>query len=160
MNLRSTRHPFPEENRAKLVDLLNVRLAALGDLRSQVKQAHWNVRGPQFIALHELFDQLVGDLTGQIDEVAERATALGGLALGTVRLSAKHSILDELPVDATDGLELVTHLSDRYAQVSALLTKGINAAEDLGDEVTVDLFIEVNASIDKNLWFLEAHLGS
>lgn len=158
MKLRSTRHALPAETREKIVNVLNARLADLGDLRSQVKQAHWNIRGPRFIALHELFDRIVDDLDSHTDDVAERATALGGRALGTARLTAENSKLDELPKKATGDLDLVALLSERFAKASSLTGRSIQKVQKLDDEVTADLFIEITASLDKTLWFLEAHL--
>lgn len=158
MKARPSRHPLTAATRGKLVDLLNARLADLGDLRSQVKQAHWSLRGPRFIALHELFDKMAGELDVLIDEVAERATALGGRALGTARLTAEHSKLPEFPAKASADLEIVAILADRYGKTTGLTLAAVDKAEDLGDKVTGDLFIRITGELDKNLWFLESHL--
>lgn len=153
-----TKIDIPEDKRVPLIDLLNVSLAEAFDLYSQAKQAHWNVKGPDFIQLHELFDDLAETLEGHIDEIAERATALGGTALGTVRMAAAGSSLPEYPDDVADGAKHVGLLVDRYAAFASRLRSSIDDAEGLGDADTADLFTEVSRDVDKHLWFLEAHL--
>lgn len=160
MQLRPSRHSLPLESRTALVDLLNERLADLADLRSQVKEAHWNLRGPRFIALHEFFDKLAAELLEPVDAIAERATALGGFARGTIRLAGANSALPELPEKAGGDLEFVTLLADRYAATSALFMASITRAQEHKCEVTADLFIGITAYLDKSLWFLESHLDS
>ncbi len=149
---------LPQEVRERMVALLNQQLANLFDLRSQTKQAHWNVKGPQFAALHELFDRLALDLDGYMDAIAERATALGGLAAGTARMAAATSRLEDLPPDVVEGQALLKALVTRYAQVAAGLRAAIAEAEQAGDAGTADLFTEVVRGLDKALWFLEAHI--
>lgn len=153
-----TRIDIPERARDQLVELLNARLADSFDLYSQLKQAHWNVKGSDFIQLHLLYDDVAESVLGFVDAVAERATALGGLALGTARMAAAASTLDEYPVDATVGLDTVGAISDRLAAYGAAVRTGIDTAADLGDQSTADLFTEVSRAIDKHLWFVEAHL--
>ncbi len=153
-----TRIDIPPEAREKLIGLLNQQLADTLDLLSQTKHAHWNVKGSQFIQLHELFDDLAANLNEHLDTIAERVTALGGTALGTVRMSAHISRLSEYPVDAIDGLQHVQALSDRFAHYAKTTRAAIDAADELGDLATADLFTEVVRDIDKHLWFLEAHL--
>ncbi|MCS7007686.1 MAG: DNA starvation/stationary phase protection protein Dps [Thermoleophilia bacterium] len=155
-----TRHDLPAETRAKLVELLNARLADAFDLYSQLKQAHWNVKGSDFIQLHELYDEIAGSVLEHVDEIAERATALGGLALGTARMAAAASSLEEYPLDAVAGAETVAAIADRLAAFGASLRAAIDAATELGDQDTADLFIDVSRAIDKHLWFVEAHLQS
>src|SRR6186713_740959 len=157
--LYSTRNDLPEAVRRKVVDLLNQNLADVLDLGLQTKQAHWNVRGPHFIALHELFDKLAEDLEGPVDDIAERVTALGGVARGTARMAARESRLSELPGDNFDGLVVVAALADRYAALAASTRKAIDTAGKAGDADTSDLFTGVSRGLDKALWFLEAHLG-
>ena len=128
-----------------MVSLLNQQLADTFDLYSQVKQAHWNVKGPQFIALHELFDRLAEELQAHVDLIAERATALGGKALGTVRMSAANSRLPECDLDVTDSLPTVEAVADRYATLTASTRRGIENAENHGDAATADLLTEVCA---------------
>src|SRR5690349_18529390 len=111
----STRNDLAREVRAKMISLLNQQLADTFDLYSQTKQAHWNVKGAQFFQLHELFDKLAEELLGYVDMIAERATALGGLAMGTVRMSAANSQLAECELDITDSLPTVDAIAERYA---------------------------------------------
>ena len=153
-----TRIDLAAEVRGPMIALLNQQLAGTFDLYSQTKQAHWNVKGAQFYALHELFDRLAEELEGYVDLIAERATALGGLALGTVRLSAANSQLAELPLEVTDSLPTVEALAERYAALAASTRKAIETANGQGDADTGDLFTEVSRGLDKALWFLEAHL--
>src|SRR3954467_9194113 len=106
-----TKNDIPETTRVKVVELLNARLADAIDLQTQTKQAHWNVKGPAFIALHELFDKVNEDAEDYVDEIAERAVQLGGVAEGTARVVAKRSSLAEYPVAAVDGRDHVRALS-------------------------------------------------
>jgi starvation-inducible DNA-binding protein len=144
--------------RAELVALLNVHLACHFDLLSQTKQAHWNVKGREFIALHKLFDEFAEGLEGYVDMLAERVTALGGYATGTVRMAAAASLLAEYPTSATDGMDHVRALSERYATQARLVRAAIDETDGLGDKDTADLFTEISRDLDKWLWFLEAHL--
>jgi starvation-inducible DNA-binding protein len=153
-----TRNDISESSREQLVELLNARLADTFDLYSQVKQAHWNVKGSDFIQLHELYDTVAADVIEYVDTIAERATALGGLALGTARMAAKASTLDEYPLDAVEGMETVAVVADRLAAYGALAREGIDKATELEDMDTADLFTDVSRTIDKHLWFVEAHL--
>jgi starvation-inducible DNA-binding protein len=154
----STRNDLAREVRGKMIELLNQQLADTFDLYSQMKQAHWNVKGAQFFSLHELFDKLAAELAGYTDLIAERATALGGLAQGTVRMSAANSQLAECELDVTDSLATVEELAERYAMLAASTRQAIESAEGQGDANTADLFTEVSRGLDKALWFLEAHL--
>jgi starvation-inducible DNA-binding protein len=154
----ATRNDLMREVRTEMVSLLNQQLADTFDLYSQVKQAHWNVKGPQFVALHELFDRLAEELQTYVDLIAERATALGGKALGTVRMSAAKSRLPECDLDVTDSLPTVEAVADRYATLTASMRRGIENAENHGDAATADLLTEVSRGFDRALWFLEAHL--
>ncbi|HEY7397306.1 MAG TPA: DNA starvation/stationary phase protection protein Dps [Gaiellaceae bacterium] len=154
----STRIDIPEGSRAKLIELLNARLADTFDLYSQVKQAHWNVKGSDFIQLHLLYDSVAESVLEYVDSVAERATTLGGLALGTARMAAAASTLDEYPLDAVDGMDTVAAVADRLAAYGAAVREAIETADDLGDADTADLFTEISRVIDKHLWFVEAHL--
>lgn len=158
MNLRSSRHPLDAQSRAKVVNLLNDTIAVLIDLRLQVKQAHWNVRGSNMIAIHEMLDGFVGQLDESTDELAERAVALGGRALGTLPGIGSVTSLPVLPPEATGSFDLLELLAERYSAVSAVLGIGINHSQVVDDEVTADLLIGATHSIDKNLWLLESHL--
>jgi len=158
--LHETRIDIPEDARQKLVDLLNRQLADTTDLFTQLKYAHWNVKGSDFIQLHELFDQVAGDVLGFADLIAERATTLGGTANGTARQAAATSTLAEYPTKVIDGMESVRAVADRVADYAASTRRAMEESEDLGDTSTNDLFTEVSRQVDKDLWFLEAHLQS
>jgi starvation-inducible DNA-binding protein len=154
----STRIDIVGASREELVQLLNARLADTFDLYSQLKQAHWNVKGSDFIQLHKLYDDVAESVVEYVDMIAERATALGGLALGTARMAAAASTLDEYPVGAVEGMDTVSAIADRLATYGASVRAGIDAAVDLHDQDTADLFTEVSRAVDKHLWFVEAHL--
>lgn len=156
--LHPTRIDMSAATRSNIVELLNATLATTLDLKTQVKQAHWNVKGMDFYQLHLLFDEMATELEEYIDLVAERVTALGGLAVGTARVAAADSILPEFPFDILDGKDYVTALADRYAPYAQHLRVAIDKAADLGDADTADLYTEISRAIDKRLWFLEAHL--
>ena len=154
-----TRIDLDQASREKLIALLNARLADTFDLYSQLKQAHWNVRGSDFIQLHELYDTLAESVLGFVDEIAERATALGGLATGTVRMAAEATSLDEYPIDAIAGEDTLHIVADRLAAYGAAVREAIEVTDsELGDIDTSDLFTEISRAIDKHLWFVEAHL--
>lgn len=153
-----TSHDLPAKVRGQVIPLLNQQLADTTDLFTQVKTAHWNVKGPHFIALHELFDKLAEELEGHADTVAERVTALGGLAVGTLRQAAAASRLLDLPAGTVDGRAVVQALVERYAGLAATTRAAIDAATALGDAGTADLFTGLSRDLDKSLWFLEAHL--
>lgn len=153
-----TRNDLSVTVREEVVALLNQTLAATLDLKTQTKQAHWNVKGKDFFQLHELFDEMAGELEGYVDMVAERVTALGGTALGTARVAAEQSVLPEYPLDAVDGEAHVTALADRYGAYGRHVRAAIATTDDLGDADTADLYTEISRTIDKRLWFLEAHL--
>jgi starvation-inducible DNA-binding protein len=153
-----TKNDLPVEVRGKTVELLNLRLADAIDLGAQAKQAHWNVKGPNFIALHELFDSVAEHVEDQIDTLAERITALGGIAHGTVTAVARATSLKPYPEDITDGMQHVEALSSAVADFGAKVRKGIEDADRLGDADTSDLFTGISREADKDLWFLEAHL--
>lgn len=155
-----TRLDLPLDVRQKLVAILSESLATSLDLKTQAKQAHWNVKGTDFLQLHELFDELATELEGYVDLIAERITALGATPLGTARIAAKSSLLPEYPLDIVDGVEHITALADRYAIFAKHVRDAIAKTDDLGDADTADLYTEVSREIDKRLWFLEAHLIS
>ena len=156
--MHRTKIDLPEGDREKLVGLLNARLADGIDLVFQAKQAHWNVKGPSFIALHELFDQIVTDAIEYVDTVAERITTLGGVAEGTVRVAASKSKLSEYPLEITDGLAHVEALSTTLAAFGKNVRQAIDEATELKDADTADIFTEISRGVDKNLWFVEAHI--
>jgi len=157
MKTFTTRIDIPADFRKSVISLLNQHLADAFDLQSQIKQAHWNVKGPTFIALHELFDKLAEELEGAIDDLAERVTALGGVAMGTARLAAKNSRMPEFPLDITAGSDHVDALAERFAALAKTSRVAIDETAKLGDAATADLFTEIVRGLDKSLWFLEAH---
>jgi starvation-inducible DNA-binding protein len=158
MELHQTKNGLSQETRVKIIDILNARLADASDLKSQAKQAHWNVKGIHFFQLHELFDQVATAVEGHMDLIAERATALGGTAFGTVRVAAQNSSLSEYPLEITDGTAHVDALSTALADFGNVVRRNIDETNDLGDADTADLFTEVSREIDKLLWFVEAHI--
>ncbi|MGV6876121.1 DNA starvation/stationary phase protection protein Dps [Pseudochelatococcus sp. B33] len=153
-----TRNDLGQNVRSKSIDLLNEHLALFIDLGAQLKHAHWNVKGPHFIALHELFDQLYANVLEYTDTVAERLTALGGIAHGTVQAAAEGTKLKAYPLQITDGLEHVDYLARSISEVAKSARKAISVTEEAGDAATADVFTEVTRGLDKNLWFLEAHI--
>jgi starvation-inducible DNA-binding protein len=154
--LHPTANNLPARTRGHSVNLLNQALADLSDLYSQTKQAHWNVRGRKFIMLHELFDKLAGMVEEHLDTIAERATALGGTALGTVRMAAMASKLPEWPARLGGEDEFTEALTARFALAANSNRAAIDAAITVGDADTADLFTAVSRDLDKALWFLEA----
>lgn len=154
----TTRTDVPPITREKMTALLNQQLADTFDLYSQTKQAHWNVRGAQFYPLHLLFDKLAGELEEFVDLIAERVTALGGMAMGTVRMASSASRLPEYSFDHVDSLPSVQALAIRFASLAATTRAAIDTAGQHSDMDTADLFTEVSRGLDKGLWFLEAHL--
>jgi starvation-inducible DNA-binding protein len=153
-----TRIDIPAETRTKLISLLNQQLADTFDLMAQTKFAHWNVKGPNFIGIHKLFDELAETLEEHVDEIAERATALGGIAMGTVRQVAAMSHTPEFPAGVHKSSEVISALVERYAAVGKSTREAIDKADQMGDRDTADLFTAVSRDIDQALYFLEAHL--
>jgi starvation-inducible DNA-binding protein len=153
-----TKNDLPEASRGKAIELLNARLADCIDLQTQTKHAHWNVKGPNFIALHELFDKVNEAVLDYVDEIAERAIQLGGVVEGTARSVAKRSTLTEYPANAVDGRSHVEALSSALAAFGKSARRAIDQANELADLDTADIFTEVSRGIDKWLWFVEAHL--
>ena len=155
--LWNTQNDLPDKVRGGAIELLNQQLADTLDLALQAKQAHWNVKGPSFIALHELFDEVVDGVFAHADDLAERAVELGGTAFGTARIAAKTSRLPEYRLDISSGLDHVVALSAAIAKAGASARAGIDAANALGDADTADLFTEISRGMDKLLWKVEAH---
>jgi len=153
-----TRNDLSKPLRDTMISLVNQQLADTFDLYSQVKQAHWNVKGMNFIQLHLLFDELAGRLSEFTDSIAERATALGGKALGTVRIAAAKSQLPEFPTDIVSEKQVVEVLAQRYGAYASGVRAAIETATNDEDAITADLFTEIGRAIDKDLWFLEAHI--
>jgi starvation-inducible DNA-binding protein len=157
MELHNTKIDLAQGKREKLIEILNQSLADAMDLKSQAKQAHWNVKGPNFIALHELFDAVATEVEVHIDDLAERVTTLGGTAMGTVRIAAETSSLSQYPLEITDGTAHVDALSTALADFGKKMRKNIDTTDELGDKDTADLYTGISRAIDKQLWFVEAH---
>jgi starvation-inducible DNA-binding protein len=153
-----TKIDLSEKTRRNVIVILNDRLSDAIDLQSQVKQAHWNVKGPHFIALQELFDKISDAMLEQIDEIAERITSLGGTAEGTVAVAARRSKLKNYPLSITSGRDHLLYLSTQLSVYGKSVRGAIEATAELGDADTADLFTQLSRESDKYLWFLEAHL--
>ncbi|MDX2276072.1 MAG: DNA starvation/stationary phase protection protein Dps [Hyphomonadaceae bacterium] len=152
-----TRNDLPDNTRKAMIATLNARLVDAIDLRLAIKQAHWNVKGSNFISLHELFDQIQARVDTFVDDIAERAVALGGMAGGTVQVVAQGSKLEPYPTDITDQKAHVAAVADRLAAFGKLAREAIDAADEASDKDTADLFTGISRQIDKDLWFVEAH---
>jgi starvation-inducible DNA-binding protein len=155
-DLHATANTLPPRTRARMVEVLNQALADLSDLASQAKHAHWNVRGQQFFALHRLYDELAALAAAHLDELAERATALGGTACGTVRLAAAASTLPEWPARLEGEDQFTQALTERFAAAANAVRAAIDTATQFGDAATADLLTEISRGLDKGLWLLEA----
>ncbi len=152
-----TENDLPKEARTELIGLLNERLADVIDLQMQLKQAHWNVKGPHFIGLHELFDKISEEVEEYVDLIAERIVQLGGIAEGTVRVAASRSRLDEYPLAIAEGSAHVEAVARGLSTFGREARMAIDEAARFEDADTADLFTEVSRGIDKALWFVEAH---
>jgi starvation-inducible DNA-binding protein len=152
-----TENDLPLKSRVELIALMNQRLADAIDLQLQMKQAHWNVKGPHFIGLHELFDQIDEAVEEYVDLIAERVVQLGGIAEGTIRLAAERSRLAEYPLEIADGSAHVEAVSRALSTFGESARRTIDESDELGDAGTSDMFTEISRGIDKWLWFVEAH---
>src|SRR5882762_2959783 len=152
-----TENDISQERRSELNTLMNQRLADAVDLQMQMEQAHWNVKGPHFIGLHELFDQIDEAVESYVDLIAERIVQLGGIAEGTVRVAADRSRLQEYPLVIADGRAHVEAVSTALSTFGREARATINQANELDDADTADIFTEISRGIDKWLWFVEAH---
>lgn len=152
-----TENDLSQQRRSELIVLLNGRLADAIDLQLQLKQAHWNVKGPSFIGLHELFDKIAKEVETYVDEIAERVVQLGGVAQGTVRAAASQSRLEEYPPVIADGVAHVEAVAQALSTFGREARASIEKASAFGDADTADLFTEVSRGTDKWLWFVEAH---
>ena len=141
-----------------VVETLNARLADLVDLHWQIKQAHWNVTGVDFIAVHRLFDEQAAVTREMADTLAERARALGGVAEGTIRLAVERSTIDEFPHGLVAAKQAISALVDRYEQVSVAFKDASDEAADAEDKGTEDVYVELSREVDKQAYFLRAHL--
>jgi len=152
-----TKNTLPEKVRIQLEGILQDRLADSIDLTIQAKQAHWNVKGPSFIALHELFDKIAEESEAYPDLIAERIVQFGGIAEGTIQVVDNRSSLPNYPLVLTTGQEHVEALAHSLAVYGELVRCAIKKASELDDPATADIFTEILRGVDKNLWFIEAH---
>lgn len=152
-----TENDLSLKRRLELNALMNQRLASAVDLQTQMKQAHWNVKGPSFIGLHELFDKVDEAVESYVDMIAERIVQLGGIAEGTARVAAARSQLAEYPLAIADGLAHIEAVARALSTFGQEARNTINEADELDDADTADLFTEISRGIDKWLWFVEAH---
>ena len=155
--LYETENDLPRSTRAEVIGIVNQRLADIIDLQTQLKQAHWNVKGPHFIGLHELFDKIAEEVESYVDIIAERIVQLGGIAEGTVRVAASRSKLEEYPLDIADGATHVEAVARALSTFGREARMTIEESEALEDADTADIFTEISRGIDKWLWFVEAH---
>ena len=155
--LYPTKNDLPETTRVEVVALLNQRLAEAIDLQTQCKQAHWNVKGPSFIGLHKLFDEVNEDVEEYVDLIAERVVQLGGTAEGTARIVAQRTTLLDYPLAIHTGMEHVAALSDALAQFGRNARLGIEEMDEIEDADSMDILTEISRGVDKWLWFVEAH---
>jgi starvation-inducible DNA-binding protein len=156
--LYPTRNDLPEATRLEVIALLNQRLAECIDLQTQCKQAHWNVKGPTFIALHRLFDEIHGAVGDYVDLLAERVVQLGGIAEGTLSVVTERSTLVDYPLTITTGNEHAVALADALATFGRAARIGIEEMNDLQDADSADILTEISRGVDQWLWFVEAHL--
>ena len=157
IKMYETENDLSQNRRLELTALMNQRLASAVDLQMQMKQAHWNVKGPSFIGLHQLFDQVHEAVASYVDMIAERIVQLGGIAEGTVRVAAAHTRLAEYPLAIADGMAHVEAVARALSTFGHEARSTIKQAEELDDADTADLFTEISRGIDKWLWFVEAH---
>ncbi|MCQ9155588.1 DNA starvation/stationary phase protection protein Dps [Acidomonas methanolica] len=156
--LHKTRNSLQDNAKKVSIEVLNARLADLIDLALITKQAHWNLKGPQFIGVHEMLDGFRDTLDTATDDVAERAVQLGGTAYGTVQTVTGASSCAAYPTDIYKIGDHIAALIDRYAVVANNVREAIDITDEAGDPDTADLFTGISRTLDKNLWFLEAHV--
>lgn len=154
-----TRNDVPGNAKQTAIAVLQGALVDTIDLYNATRQAHWNVKGPGFIALHEMFATFYADLQETADDMAERIVQLGGIANGTTQALAAGTRLAPYPATLLGGLDHVAALAERYAQVAKTLRGGIDQTAEAGDADTADLLTGASRAIDKKLWMLEAHLA-
>jgi starvation-inducible DNA-binding protein len=144
--------------KAAIIELMNARLADAIDLSLLTKQAHWNIKGPQFIAVHEMLDEFRDELDEHTDTIAERVAQLDGVALGTSQVVAKASTLEPYPTDIRKIPDHLQALAERYAASARTAREGIDTADEAGDADSADILTAYSRALDKSLWFLKSHL--
>jgi starvation-inducible DNA-binding protein len=147
-----------ETKRVQLIQLCNACLAEAVDLQLHCKHAHWNVKGPNFIALHQLFDQVNESVEDYIDLIAERAVQLGGIANSTAHVVTTWAHMPENDAQSASGRDYVQSLSGALASFGKIASQAIHEGNELGDAVSADIFTEISRGVDKWLWMVEAHL--
>ena len=158
MDAITTRNDLKSNTKTESINILNARLADAIDLALLTKQAHWNVKGPQFIAIHEMLDEFRKDIDDHVDTIAERVVQLGGTAHGTSQEVSNKTTLKAYPTDIHKTKDHLAALIDRYAAAAKLARKAIDDADEAGDADTADIFTAYSRFLDKLLWFLEAHV--
>ena len=157
--MQRTHNTLPEDVRTQSVKLLNHHLAAAIDLHAQMKQAHWNVRGPSFIGVHELFDKVAGEAESYSDLIAERAAGLGGVAEGTVQVASERSFLIPYPLRIADENQHIFAVAATLAAFGQSARDAIGQSETVGDADTADLFTGISRGVDHQLWLVESHVA-
>lgn len=157
-SLHQTRNDTKSNAVKVSLDTLQERLADGIDLALDIKQAHWNLKGPQFIAIHEMLDGFRDEMDDLNDKVAERITQLGGTARGTVQTVGSETSLPAYPMDIYDIGDHLAALIDRFATYANAIRRNIDDTDEAGDVGTADIFTEISRAVDKQLWFLEAHV--
>lgn len=155
--MQKTHNTLTENIRGQSIELMNKHLAAAIDLHMQLKLAHWNVRGPAFIAIHELFDKVSAEVEEFSDMLAERTGALGGVAKGGLKNVSEKTFLKPYPVEIADEKQHVEWVSEALAKFGESVREAIDQADDFGDAITADLFTQIGRGIDQQLWFVESH---
>ncbi len=155
--MQKTHNTLTENIRGQSIELLNKHLAAAIDLHGQLKLAHWNVRGPAFIAIHELFDKVAAKVEEFSDMFAERTGALGGVAKGGTKNVLEKSFLKPYPVEIADEKTHVEAVSQALAAFGESVREAIDQSADYGDAITADLFTNIGRDLDQQLWFVESH---
>ncbi|HXS40581.1 MAG TPA: DNA starvation/stationary phase protection protein Dps [Stellaceae bacterium] len=153
-----TENNLPSNTKTTSINILNARLAEAIDLALLTKQAHWNIKGPQFIALHEMIDGFRTEIDGHVDTLAERVVQLGGTALGTTQAVAKATPLAPYPTDIHQSKDHLAALIERYGKAANAVRTAIDESDEAGDADTADIFTAYSRALDKALWFLEAHI--
>jgi len=156
--MNPTQNDLTESTRIRVIGLCNDRLADAIDLQTQCKYAHWNVKGTNFIALHELFDKINEDVEDYVDLIAERAVQLGAVAEGTACMAVNRSSLSEYPTSGSTGQDHIAALSAVLAAFGKQARRSIDMSNEVNDADTADIFTEISRGIDKWLWMVEAHL--
>ena len=158
MKNHPTKIDLPSNAKLAVIAILNENLANAIDLALATKQAHWNLKGPQFIAVHEMIDGFRSDLDEHVNTIAERVSQLGGTALGSLQAVSAGTKLKPYPTDIYTVRDHLAALIERYAIVANAARKAIDDTDEAGDPTTADIFTAESRMLDKALWFMEAHV--